>query len=126
MLKVNPTQREEMKGFVCLFFFQEVQLISHRKTERNGVCLVRILHAQPESALEHEITSSLAGCVWGGGSYLCLGSPGDLLQTPPLCQLVELKMGPRPSLIFRLAALGTLSPCTTLPCGPAGLQQEPL
>lgn len=49
---------------------------------RHGVCLFRILHAQPESAFEHEITLSFGivfkTITWG--PYLHLSSPGDLLH----------------------------------------------
>ena len=74
MLKVNPTQRKEMKGFSFFFFSfsRSPILILHAKMERDAVCLFRILQAQPESALEHAVTSSL-GCInqshhLGGGA----------------------------------------------------------
>lgn len=78
MLKVNHTQREEMRVFLSSNSY-----LTWENGERHGVCLFRILHAQPESALEHKIMSSFGVMfkVLTWGPYLHLSSPGDLLQT---------------------------------------------
>lgn len=78
-----------------VFFFQ--LLSPHGKMERDmGFAFFRILHAQPESAFEHEITLSFGimfkTITWG--PYLHLSSPGDLLHISLLHWASEVQGGP--------------------------------
>lgn len=95
MLKVNPTQREEMKVFFFLFFSRSPTHLTQENRER--WCLPFQNSARPAWvstwAWDHII--SWAGRGGGRGrSYLRLGSPGDLLHTSPLCQVSGAQDGP--------------------------------
>lgn len=92
MLKVNPTQREEMK----VFFFSKKSNSSHTGKRRemafafSEFCTPSL--SQHLSMRSHHLLGGGGG--GGGSSYLRLGSPGDLLHTSPLCQVTGAQDGP--------------------------------